>query len=135
MSTEAALFTANDTDRTKYIAVPERAVRHLVGHPNPWRLCSDEAPSMPADIADRVVSWVNPELRRIAIAPATKVGLLQSNDDSFASVFGLDGLEGDRPGSVGRVVLDASLLESLPDRWRPQFLRALNSGGDHHDND
>lgn len=46
MSTEAALFTAHDAHRTKYIAVPERAIRHLVGQPSPWRLCDGEGPSL-----------------------------------------------------------------------------------------
>lgn len=126
MSTEAALFTAHDAHRTKYIAVPERAIRHLVGQPSPWRLCDGDIPSMPSAVTDRVLSWVNPRLRRIAVAPAAQLGLLASNNDSFASVFGLDGLEGDRPGCVGRVVLDAPQLERLPDCWRPQFLKALD---------
>jgi hypothetical protein len=126
MSTEAALFTAQDLSRTKYIAVPERAVRHLLGQPGPWRLCEGDIPALPMPAGDRVISWVNPRLRRVAIAPAVKVGLLESNTDSFARVFGLDGLEGDRPGCVGRVVLDTPQLECLPDCWRPQFLKALD---------
>lgn len=128
MSTEAALYTGHDDQATKYIAVPERAVRHLLGSPGPWRICgpTQEVPALTPDLGDRVISWVSPELRRVAVAPAVAIGLISSNDDSFAAVFGVDGLEGDRAGSVARVVMDAPLLERLPDCWRPHFLKALD---------
>lgn len=65
--------------------------------------------------------------RRVAIAPELKIEWLESNTDGFARVFGLDGLEGDQPGCVGRVILDAPQLErpwSDPELRRP----ALDTG-------
>lgn len=53
MSTEAALFTADDAHRRKCIAVPERAIRHLVSQPSPWRLCDGVVLSMPSAVTDR----------------------------------------------------------------------------------
>ncbi|MBK9496996.1 MAG: hypothetical protein IPO08_21295 [Xanthomonadales bacterium] len=126
MTTEAALFVAHNATRTKLIAVPERAVRHLIGKTSIWRVVGPGADALgiPAALAERVINWVNPATRKIAVASAIDVGVISSNRDSFAMIFGPDGQDGDTPHSIGRVVLDEAHLDAMPNAIRPVFLQA-----------